>query len=101
MKVSTAQSAFVCLIMISFKIYDKWNYSVIIILSSNSLESRQQLDRRRLEVAFMQYALLQVTSWYPSIVSLEQLHLHEGLSQTLLKTTPLFHSAIIQTYASE
>ena len=49
MKFSTAQSAFVCLIMISFKIYDKWNYSVIIILSSNSLESKQQLDQRRLE----------------------------------------------------
>ena len=74
---------------------------VVIIICSNSLDSRQQLDRRRLEEAFMQYALLRVASWYPSSVNIEQLYLHDGLSQTLLKTTPLFHSAFIQTYASE
>lgn len=68
---------------------------------SNSLESRQQLDRRWLEEAFMQYALLRVDSWYPLSVNIEQLHLHDGLSQTLLKTTPMFHNAFIKNYASE
>lgn len=67
--------------------------------SSNSLESRQQLDRRHLEEAFMQYALLQVASWYPSSVSVERLHLHDELSSTLLKMTPQFHNAFIQKYA--
>ena len=68
---------------------------------SNDLDSRQQLDRRRLEEAFMQYALLRVASWYQSSINIERLYLHDGLNQTLLNTTPLFHNAFIQRYASK
>ena len=66
---------------------------------SRDLESRQRMDRRRLEEAFLQYALLRVASWYPSDIGIEELHMHDGLSQTLLSATPLFHKAFIQKYA--
>ena len=54
------------------------------------------MDRRRLEEAFLQYALLRVASWYPSHISIDKLHLHDGLSRTLLSSTPLFHKAFTQ-----
>lgn len=57
------------------------------------------MDRRRLEEAFLQYALLRVAVWYPSHLCIQQLQLHDGLSKTLLDITPLFHKAFIQEYA--
>ena len=74
-------------------------YFLICTLYSNDLESRQCMDRRRLEDAFFQYALLRVAVWYPSQVCIQQLQLHDGLSKTLLEITPLFHKAFIQEYA--
>ena len=66
---------------------------------SDTLRRRQQMDHRWLEEAFLKYATLQVAGWYPSHISLLQLHLHEGLSETLTKITPLFHNAFISKYA--
>ena len=75
---------------------------MINVNSSNSseLESRQRMDRRRLEAAFLQYALLRVSKWYPTQINVQKLHLHEGLSETLLKDTPLFHVALIRKNAA-
>jgi hypothetical protein len=47
----------------------------------------------------LQYAALKVAEWYPSEVSLETLHLHDGLSETLKRMTPLFHNAFMSKYA--
>ena len=57
------------------------------------------MDRRRLEAAFLQYALLKVAAWYPEYICISKLHLHDGLSETLLKVTPVFHHVFIQKNA--
>ena len=67
--------------------------------NSSELESRQKMDRRRLEAGFLQYALLRVSKWYPTQIDIQKLHFHEGLSETLLKVTPLFHDAFIRRNA--
>ena len=57
------------------------------------------MDRRRLQEAFFQYALLRVASWYPKYIALEKVNLHDGLSDTLLSVTPLFHKAFTEKNA--
>ena len=57
------------------------------------------MDRRRLEDAFFQYALLNVASWYPEHICQKDLHLHEGLSETLTNMTPVFQKAFTEKYA--
>ena len=57
------------------------------------------MDRRRLQEAFFQYALLRVASWYPKHIVLEQLWLHDDLPKTLLNITPIFHKAFTEEYA--
>lgn len=59
------------------------------------------MDRRRLQEAFFQYALLKVASWYPKHVDIEKLYLHDGLSDTLLNVTPHFHKALTENYTGE
>ena len=66
---------------------------------STDLESRLRMDRRRLEEAFLQYALLKVAEWYPLDMSMHKLHLHDGLSQLLLQVTPSFHEAFTKKYS--
>lgn len=65
----------------------------------SELVSRQHMDRRRLEEAFMQYALLRVCSWYPSVIKIDILFLHEGLTQTLRDMIPLFLRSFSQRNA--
>lgn len=57
------------------------------------------MDRRHLEEAYLQYAILRVAELYRSHIPLQIPHLHDGLSKTLMKITPLFHNAFIQKYA--
>lgn len=38
-------------------------------------------------------------AWYPSHMCLQKLHLHHGLSETLLKATPIFCKAFIKKYS--
>ena len=57
------------------------------------------MDRRRLQDAFFQYALLRVGSWYPKHIAIEKLYLHDGLSDTLLNVTPMLHKAFTAKYA--
>jgi hypothetical protein len=59
------------------------------------------MDRRRLEEAYLQYALLKVSGWYSAHLSIEMLHLHDGLSETLLQATPSFHKAFLQKYSGK
>ena len=45
------------------------------------------------------YNMLNVSSWYPSEVVRDDLHLHQGLSESLLRVTPLFHDAFIAKHS--
>ena len=56
------------------------------------------MDRRRLEEAFLQYALLKASDWYPKDLCVEDLFLHEKLSQILIAVTPRLLNAFIQNY---
>ena len=59
------------------------------------------MDRRRLEEAFLQYAILNIATLYPTHICTEMLHLHDGLSETLLMVTPVFHNAFIEKNAGQ
>lgn len=59
------------------------------------------MDRRRLQEAFIQYALLKVASWYPKHVDIQKLWLHDGLPETLLNVTRIFHKAFTKKYAGK
>ena len=59
---------------------------------------RQEMDRRRLEEAFFQYALLKVAAWY-KIKPLNELKMHSETCNTLAIVTPLFHNEFMKNYA--
>lgn len=64
------------------------------------LTERQRVDRRRMEDAFFQYALLRATSWYPQF-SVSALPLHSYVESTLSKFTCAYHGAFMEKYASK
>jgi len=67
--------------------------------SDHELVSRQKLDRRRLEEAYIQYAVLKVCQWYPSI-QLKDESFHEGTSSLLShRVAPEFHTSFVTKYA--
>ena len=69
--------------------------------SSNKLTQRLLLDRRRLEEAHFQYALLMVASWYPDHFKLSDLHLHGATQDTLLYVTGVYHRVFMKKYSGE
>ena len=64
------------------------------------LTERQRVDRRRVEDAFFQYALLRAASWYSHHFSLSTLPLHNDTLDTLSKFTTVYHGAFMEKYAS-
>lgn len=48
-----------------------------------SVVERYLLDRRRVEAAHFQYAVLRVASWYPDVLDITQLPLHSHADNTL------------------
>lgn len=48
------------------------------------LMQRYQLDRRRIEDAYFQYAVLNVCSWYPEYFEIGTLALHNATDSTKL-----------------
>lgn len=68
------------------------------LLHSSDLETRQQMDCRRLEEAFLQYAMLKAYVWYP-LLSKNDLSFHEGLCNLLSCVTPRPLSTFIRNYA--
>ena len=64
------------------------------------LADRQRLDRRRVEDAFFQYAMLRAASWYPHSFSLCTLPCHKDTTDTLAKFTAVYHGAFMNKYAS-
>lgn len=66
-----------------------------------SLLERQKLDRRRLEAAHFQFALLQIAVWYPEHIDINKLSLHSALDATLIEVVEVYHGAFMKKYASE
>ena len=56
------------------------------------------MDRRRLEEAFLHYAVLKMASWYHS-VNADKLTFHEELPHVLSSATPVFLSEFMQKYS--
>lgn len=60
---------------------------------------RHSLDRRRLEHAHFQYALLRVFSWYN--FDLPKYPLHEATHETLLQVTGTYYGAFMKKYSGK
>ena len=50
----------------------------------SDIEERYKLDRRQVEASHMQYAVLQLTSWYPEVFSAKEVLMHSGIDKTLV-----------------
>jgi hypothetical protein len=64
----------------------------------STLESRQQMDRRRLEEAFLQYAVLRMASWYQDVEA-NTLSFHDGLPDVLSSLMPTFLNKFMENYS--
>ena len=77
---------------------------ILVYNSHNSemslLNNRIRIDRRRVEDAFFQYALLRTASMYPDMFALAELPLHADTRDTLSKFTTVYHKAFMDRYAS-
>ena len=69
--------------------------------SYSILAQRLLLDRRRLEDAHFQYAVLNVVLWYPSTFKLCDLPLHGGTQETLLRLSDSYFEAFMKKYSGE
>lgn len=63
------------------------------------LIERQRVDRRRIEDAFFQYAVLRAASWYPDDFCLYNLPLHGNTTATIENMTCVYHGAFMRKYA--
>ena len=61
---------------------------------------RYRLDRRRVEAAHFQFAVLQVASWYPHQLELTKLRLHGGIDATLSSVVASYHGLFMAQYSS-
>ena len=67
----------------------------------SDLVDRYQMDRRRLEDAHFQFAILQAASWYPEHFDINTLALHSSTKNTLLDVTAVYHGVFMAQYASK
>ena len=63
------------------------------------LNERVKVDRRRIEEAFFQYAMLQVASWYPDKLSLSTMPLHAKTMEILPQIVSVYHGAFMRRHA--
>ena len=64
------------------------------------LYERKKLDRRRLENAHLQYAVLKVVKAYPEQLQIQDISLKD-LNDTLIRITPIFHEAFISQFTGK
>ena len=57
------------------------------------------MDRRRLEEAHFQFAILQTASWYPQHIRIDNLALH-GSTKNTLDVVSIYHGVFMAQYAS-
>ena len=63
------------------------------------LNERQKVDRRRIEDAVFQYALLTVASWYPEFLEPSKLPMHGQTTATIFDSTTVYHGAFMKRYS--
>ena len=66
-----------------------------------NLNERYRLDRRRIEDAYYQYALLRICSWYPNTFELNKLSFHHKVGDAILHIINLYHSAFMEKYSGK
>ena len=79
--------------------YARKIYFIPVYRSVNTLMERHSLDRRRLEHAHFQYALLRVFSWYN--FDLPKYPLHEATHETLIQVTGTYYGAFMKKYSGK
>ena len=62
---------------------------------------RYKLDRRQVETAHFQFAILQVASWYPQHLDICKLPLHSGLDDTVSLVLSRYHGAFMARNAGK
>lgn len=62
---------------------------------------RYLMDRRRVEAAHFQFAILQVASWYPHVFDLCKLPLHSAVDDTLNSVVSIYHGTFMAQNAGE
>lgn len=75
------------------------NYYCIFDRELKDALPRCKLDRRRIEAAHLQYAVLQVASWYK--FDINKLALHSDTDATLSDVVKYYHGAFMAYYASK
>ena len=68
-------------------------------VNQDILNERVKVDRRRIEEAFFQYALLRVTLWYPDQLSMSTLPLHNKTMEILPRIVSVYHGAFMKRHA--
>lgn len=63
------------------------------------LMERQKVDRRRIEDAFFQYAVLITQAEYSEHIELSDLPMHHDTSNTLITFTAKFHEAFMKRHS--
>lgn len=76
---------------------------IIISLFSElaALNEREKVDRRRVEDAMFQYAMLNVSSWYTTLLELSALPMHAQTTTTIFKSTTVYHGAFMKKYSGK
>ena len=57
------------------------------------------LDRRRIEDAFFQFAVLEVVQWYPGEFDTSKLQLHHNATSTIYNVTAIYHGLFMKKWA--
>ena len=72
---------------------------IALSVNQDILSERVKVDRRRIEEAFFQYALLRVTLWYPDQLSMSTLPLHNKTMEILPRIVSIYHGAFMKRHA--
>lgn len=86
-----------------YNVYGKYTkVSMCRVPEGDGKHSREVLDRRRLEMAHLQYALLQVCGWYPDKLPTSQVAITPGdLDATITTVGEVYYSLFAAKYASK
>lgn len=72
------------------------------ISEGESKHDRKALDRRRLEMAHLQYALLRVCEWYPDKLHMSKVAITPGdLDAAITTVGEVYYSLFAEKYASK
>lgn len=85
---------------ISYILYIPINNIRTTCIPGNVRLDRYQMDRRRLEEAHFQFAILHMASWYPQHMDIDKLALHGSTKSTLLDVVSIYHGVFMDQYAS-